>query len=300
LSAEEDPFKYAITGRLISNLAKTIQAAFTIKEAREIIQIPDCAFAPVSREFFPDDLKTLARPRRRIAELLIKSSISELQPSRSGKLCAFDFLLSPTAFLKGPRSPSANQLGSMSFQKNQFSDHDNRFEPTANIIPTPNGDPVSLPASVAFRSIGYKSEPLPGSADIGVPFDHRRGIIPNRNGRVLSSALEADRPTHVQGMYVAGWAKRGPTGVIASTMDDAFDTADSMVRDIRDEDSLPYKSTGRGWDAVKELAEKKGLRRVSWADWRRIDEAERWGGGEMGKEREKITSIVDMLTLLDR
>jgi adrenodoxin-NADP+ reductase len=188
----------------------------------------------------------------------------------------------------------------MSFQKNQFTDHDSRFEPTANIVPISNGDAVLLPASVAFRSIGYKSEPLPGFEDIGVPFDHRRGIMPNRNGRILSSAVEADRPSHVPGMYVAGWAKRGPTGVIASTMDDAFNTADSIIRDIPAENSLSCRSTGRGWDAIKALADKKGLRRVSWTDWRRIDEAERLGGGEKGKDREKIISVVEMLSLLDR
>jgi adrenodoxin-NADP+ reductase len=100
-------------------------------------------------------------------------------------------------------------------------------------------------------------------------------------------------------MYVAGWAKRGPTGVIASTMDDAFVTADRIVRDIPAEIALSEGSTGRGWDAIKEFAARKGLRRVSWADWKRIDEIEKERGSNLGKEREKITSVGEMLSLVD-
>lgn len=36
----------------------------------------------------------------------------------------------------------------------------------------------------------------------------------------------------VVGVYCSGWAKRGPVGVIAGTMTDAFETADSVIEDI--------------------------------------------------------------------
>jgi len=36
------------------------------------------------------------------------------------------------------------------------------------------------------------------------------------------------------GVYCSGWVKRGPVGVIATTMTDAFETADTIHQDICD------------------------------------------------------------------
>jgi ferredoxin--NADP+ reductase len=62
-----------------------------------------------------------------------------------------------------------------------------------------------IPCQMVFRSIGYKGHPLKG-----VPFDERDGVIPNREGRVLDPTAK----TIVPRVYVAGWIKRGPSGVI--------------------------------------------------------------------------------------
>lgn len=125
----------------------------------------------------------------------------------------------------------------------------------------------------------------------------------NQLGRVISADEGIDVTPPVPGMYVAGWAKRGPTGVIASTMEDAFGTADSIIHDINAD--LPFLnhdaggSTGLGWEGVKKEVEKRGLRRTSWADWMRIDRLEREKGKALGKEREKMTNVEEMLKALD-
>ncbi|RAL66591.1 hypothetical protein DID88_006281 [Monilinia fructigena] len=178
------------------------------------------------------------------------------------------------------------------------------FDPAAKANGT--GELIGLPASLAFRSIGYKSEALPGFSTLDIPFDDRMGIIPNDSlGRVVNENegwSSSDLSKHVSGMYCAGWVKRGPTGVIASTMLDAFSTADTIAEDWYARASFLNGNaggSGLGWDGVKAEADKKGCRRVSWEDWHKIDAVERKKGHSNGKEREKFTKVEDMLKVLD-
>lgn len=70
-----------------------------------------------------------------------------------------------------------------------------------------------------FRSIGYKSVGVPG-----LPFNDTTGTVPHLQGRVM---LNDDQV--MPGVYVSGWLKTGPVGVIASTMYDAYQTADCLL-----------------------------------------------------------------------
>ena len=132
--------------------------------------------------------------------------------------------------------------------------------------------------------------------DLGIHFDDARGIIPNdRHGRINTHSQHTTET--IPGMYCSGWVKRGPAGVIANTMEDAFDTAESISKDW--ENKQPFMSGGKGWDALKEEASKRNLRSVMWGDWQKIDAAERSKGKAIGKEREKFSSIEGMLSVLD-
>lgn len=150
-------------------------------------------------------------------------------------------------------------------------------------------------------------------SDLGIPFDQKLGIIPNDlAGRILSPTAGPGElgAVHLPGLYCAGWVKRGPTGVIASTMLDAFATAEAIARDW--EGRVVFLDGGgadggrgagenrkTGWDGLREDVERRGLRRVSWADWEKIDGAERERGRSRGKEREKFASVKEMLGVLD-
>ena len=117
-------------------------------------------------------------------------------------------------------------------------------------------------------------------------------------------------PAPIPGIYCAGWVKNGPTGVIATTMADAFLTAESIATDWESK-KLPFLGQGRGqrtgeagmekkgWHALAPEAEAKGVRRVDWKDWLRIDQAERARGRERGKEREKVAGVEEMLRVLE-
>lgn len=246
-------------------------------------------------------------------QLLAKGSSND--PSTSKKSWSLDFLLSPKCLNWSPMHPY--NLMHAKFCRNEL-DPSDPFNPSAKVTPKhlSSGQPaeVNLPASVFFRSVGYKSLPLPGLEDLGIQFDEQRGIIPNDGfGRVktpLDSGETQKLPdgsliSYLPGLYCAGWVKRGPTGVIASTMTDAFTTADTIMQDLANHQAsgsllhTPDHSTGLGWEGVKAEADRRGLRATSWQDWQRIDAVERERGQEQGKVREKFTRVQEMLDVVD-
>ncbi|OSS53294.1 hypothetical protein B5807_02637 [Epicoccum nigrum] len=278
-----------------------LQVAFTVKEARELMKIPSVAFHGIDRSFYPDDIKKLPRVQRRTAEVLLKGSTAT--PDDVERSWALDFLRAPSSM---NAEQGSNHLSSVTFKKQHFVPGADPLEPSARVQPTE--EDVTVPASLAFRSVGYKSTAIPGLSDLGVPFDSKLGIIPNDiHGRVITPDAGPGSLTagHVAGLYCAGWVKRGPTGVIASTMQDAFTSADVIAQDWENE--VPFlndvsgdnRSTHLGWDGVKSEVEARGVRSLSWADWKRIDAAERARGQTKGKEREKFASVEEMLKALD-
>jgi adrenodoxin-NADP+ reductase len=293
------PFRYVAEFPFGLALLIYCQAAFTIKEIRELMKLPGVAFHPMDPSLMPTDMSQLSRPRSRIMKLLAGGSenkVDEVPMSWS-----LDYKLSPTSFNAHSSSPS--RLSSMTFEANSLPP--DSYDMAAKATGT--GEIINLPADIAFRSIGYKSEALPGFEDLGISFDDRRGIILNdQMGRVLHSQAGLSGHVvlnHVPGMYCAGWVKRGPTGVIASTMADAFSTADVIAEDWLSHVPFIKGSSGEsqkhGWEGLKEEAKKRGLRRVTWQDWKKIDQAERSKGKAIGKEREKFTGISDMLAVVD-
>ncbi|EEQ31566.1 FAD-dependent pyridine nucleotide-disulphide oxidoreductase [Microsporum canis CBS 113480] len=275
------------------------RAAFTIKEARELIQLPSTGFEPIPKQLLPPDsiISGLPRAQKRIIQLLAKGSTTTFE--NSAKQWSLDFLLSPHSFHSSPEN--AGRLSHITFTRNQLDPAD-PYSPTASVSPSIAED-------------GYKSCPLPGLEELNVPFDTSRGLIPNDGqGRVLntvsSSGANDGLPAHVPGVYCAGWVKRGPTGVIASTMSDAFATADAIAADReihrdRGSDKMKFlnsrageESTGLGWDGVRPEAEKRGLRPTSWKDWEEIDRVEKERGQARGKPREKFALVDDMLNVL--
>ncbi|WEW57192.1 NADPH-adrenodoxin reductase [Emydomyces testavorans] len=302
-----------------------MQGAFTIKEVRELIQLPSVSFDPINESLFPPEstIKALPRAQKRITQLLAKGSPTD--PSTANKSCSLDFLLSPHSFHDSPSSQTGH-LAHIKFTRNQL-DPSDPFSPSARVTPLLGDDgtaiQVDIPANTCFRSIGYQSLPLPGFDDLQIPFDPSRGIIPNDGqGRIIntpsssnandnsSTSSSTNIPTHLPGLYCAGWVKRGPTGVIASTMTDAFGTADAIAADWMHHsaarggggpvflNSDVGGSTGLGWDGVRDEAEKLGLRPTSWKDWETIDRAEVERGKRKGKIREKFGRVEEMLKVL--
>ncbi|OLN95664.1 putative NADPH:adrenodoxin oxidoreductase, mitochondrial [Colletotrichum chlorophyti] len=274
-----------------------MQAAFTIKEVRELMKISNIYFHPADSNLIPADLKSLPRAPRRLMEVVAKGSAA--RPEDVKKSWSLDFCLNPVEFL--PRKTAPSDIGSTTFERTELS---SKFDPGAQVRLT--GETTTLPSDLVFRSIGYKSVALPGFKEAGVAFDERRGVVMNDGrGRVFSldqdAASDSTELGVRPGVYCAGWVKRGPTGVIASTMQDAFETGDSIVQDwLSGLQFLPQSGAQptAGWEGVSSEIGESASKRVSWADWHRIDRAERKKGKAAGKEREKFTSTKAMLEVL--
>ena len=138
---------------------------------------------------------------------------------------------------------------------------------------------------LVFRSVGYRGVPLDG-----LPFHERWGVIPNEEGRVLDDG--APRP----GVYVSGWIKRGPSGVIGTNKPDAGETVRAMLADL---------SSGRTLDprhprpeALSRLLEARSVRVISYEDWQAIDAAEIERGRQQGRPRIKLIERDEFLEAL--
>ena len=276
-----------------------VQAAFTIKEIRELMQLP--VLNKTSPSLIPEDVSSLPRATKRILQLLQRGQISEIHDDvQQPKAWSLDFLLSPHSLHSDTKD--LNKLTHVRFTRNKLKDplsRDSGLEPLSD---SEEPEFVDFKCDTLFRSIGYKAEAIPGLEDLGVQFDSMRGVIPNDpSGRILGKD-ESGKEIRLPGLYAAGWVKRGPTGVIASTMTDAFVTAEAMIADLN-EPGRPVdnvSSTKSGWEGVLSEAQNAGihLKPVTWTDWQKIDEAERERGMALGKPREKFGRIQEMLQAL--
>lgn len=59
------------------------------------------------------------------------------------------------------------------------------------------------------------------------------------------------------GLYCSGWVKRGPTGVIATTMTDSFHTSQTLLQDLKA--GLLPSGPRPGYSAVEALLRSRGL-----------------------------------------
>jgi ferredoxin/flavodoxin---NADP+ reductase len=140
-----------------------------------------------------------------------------------------------------------------------------------------------IDAALILRSIGYRGAPMPGLA-----YDDANGVIPNDHGRVLDGS---GRP--VPGVYVTGWIKRGPRGVIGTNRACAEETVTALWDDFAA--GLLDRSV-EGRDALQALLTTRGARPIPWHGWRAIDEAERARGTAASRPRVKFVAVAEMLS----
>jgi ferredoxin/flavodoxin---NADP+ reductase len=141
-----------------------------------------------------------------------------------------------------------------------------------------SGEYAEIPAQAIIRSVGYRGVGLPD-----IPFDAARAIIPNRDGRVL----QGDEP--LVGLYVAGWIKRGPTGIIGTNKKDAAATVASLLADVQSGAIVPSGKSGVSTDE-----------QVTLQGWLAIDAAERELGANFGRARTTIHDRADLLSLANQ
>ena len=114
-----------------------------------------------------------------------------------------------------------------------------------------------------YRAVGYFGSPLPG-----VPFDERRGVIPNIEGRVQRAEPGSEQTTEqFPGVYATGWIKRGPVGLIGHTKSDAMETVQHLLRD----QASWWSPDSPDPAAVVDLLESRGIAYTDLEGWHRLD-----------------------------
>jgi ferredoxin--NADP+ reductase len=260
------------------------QAAFTTAEVRELGELPgaDTVTVPEEVELDPlseewaerEDSRTLQK------KLEVLREMAQRPPTGKPRRLTIRFLRSPVELIGN----SAHKVVGMRLVKNVLVPGED-----GRIVANPTDVTEELPVELVFRSVGYRGIPIPG-----LPFDDRRGIVPNQLGRVVQP--ETGEP--LSGVYVSGWIKRGPTGVIGTNKPDAAETVTAMLEDV----SAGAVPTSQNADpvAVLDLVRQRQPDYISFADWRRIDAAETQRGKAQGRPRVKFTTVEEMLEVARR
>lgn len=242
------------------------QAAFTTKELREFGELHESE--PVVD---PAEIALTEAEEAAVTDNVKKKNIEVLRDfaarEREGKprRVHLRFLVSPTEII----DDGTGHVGGLKVERNRLDDN-------GNAVGT--GEYEVLPVQMVLRSVGYRGVALPG-----VPFDERRGVIPNEEGRVEGRV----------GEYTAGWIKRGPSGVVGTNRKDATDTVAQLLADVHG-GKLPGAAHPTR-EAVDALLAGRNVPVYSFADWQALDAHEVATGQAEGRPRRKIVHREMML-----
>jgi ferredoxin--NADP+ reductase len=233
------------------------QAAFTTPELQEMGEL---AGADVVVD--PADLEG-AEPKDTNSErnLAVLHELAAKAPEGKPRRVVFKFFESPVAILGDER------VEGIELVRNVLDENERAV--ATDVTET-------LSCGLVFRSVGYRGVEMPG-----VPFDDRSATIANEGGRVGD------------GVYCAGWIKRGPTGVIGTNKKDATETVELLLEDVASGRLQPKPDATA--DAVDALLAERGVRVVEYTGWTAIDEAERAAGESSGRPRVKFCSWDELL-----
>ena len=248
-----------------------VQARFTTKELRELGQLSECdPFVDpddlLLGETCKSELSDVREPARARNFEIFRAFASRQQ--EKPKCCRVHFFLSPREARGGHR------LEELVLERTLLVGAAGRQEAIGT------GKTVSIKTGLMIRSVGYSGLPLEG-----VPFDEKLGTVPNEYGRATMTSSNGFP------VYVTGWIKRGPTGIIGTNRADSMATVATLFADLPNFNS--QHKPGREVSAT--LWAQRSVRPVSFHDWEAIDQAEKARGLPLGKPREKFTRISEML-----
>ena len=255
------------------------QARFTTKELRELGALPDTEVMVDPRELELDpqytDPSGLPAANRRNVEVL--RGWASAPPRGAARTIRLRFFLRPVELLADAAGGGADhngggdggRVGSVRFE---------RTVPDGHGGVTGTGRYEEIAAQLVLRSVGYRGVPLDG-----LPFDAAHGTVPHLAGRVVRDGAIAP------GEYVAGWIKRGPTGVIGTNRPCAKETVTSLLQDA---DALLRREVPEEPLTVLRAA---GLTPVEWPGWRAIERAEAELGASLGRGVVKLPDWASLL-----
>ncbi len=254
-----------------------VQAAFTNPELRELGEMKDADVEVDPAEMELDDLSRAYLDSEE-ADITTRKNVeiftgfSQRRPEGKPRRIVLRFLRSPVE-IQGD-----GQVERLVVARNEL------YRDEAGAIRARDtGEHETLDCGLVFRSIGYKGVGLEG-----IPFDERRGVIPNQGGRVTGP----ESGQQVAGQYAVGWIKRGPSGVIGTNKKDAQETVDTLLGDLQ---AGRLAGTAADATAVESWLAERAPEHVTYAGWEAIDRAEQERGKPLGRPRVKLVRIEEML-----
>jgi ferredoxin--NADP+ reductase len=256
------------------------QAAFTNPEIKELGELVDADVIVLPEEAALDPLsqEMLTRePDRNVTNnVQTLQTYAQTPPAGRRRRIHMRFLWSPVELI------GTNRVEAIKIVKNELQRSDD-----GSLRPRATDQTEIIPVGLVFRSIGYKGVALPD-----VPFDGKAGIIPNQQGRVLNPAAG----TPITGEYVAGWIKRGPSGVIGTNKPDSVETVKLALEDAAaGRVHMPEKPQRA---ALEALLVERGVEFVRYEDWLTLDGIEQERGKPLGRPRLKFSRVEDMLAAM--
>ena len=208
--------------------------------------------------------------------LEILRSFAARAPRAGARKLHLRFLVSPTAIAPD----SAGGVAGIALERNRL-----ESRPDGTTVARGTGVVENLPVDLVLPAVGYAGDRIPG-----VPFDEKARVVANRDGRVIDPATGSTVPNE----YVVGWARSGPQGLIGEHKRASAQVVELMGADGAglEARALPPR------DAVDALLRDRGVKLVSFADWKQLDEVEVTRGARRGAPRDKIVDVSAMLEIL--
>lgn len=245
------------------------QAKFSSKELHEMAELPDVDILvrPADLDIDESAHRELAGDSGRRHAVDVLRTFADLQPQGRRRRLHFRFMVRPVAVAGTARVDGVDV------------EH-TEIDGTGRLVGT--GRIERLPVQMVLRAVGYRGLPMPG-----LPFDAEAGVIPHRHGAVMADG------TSVPGVYVAGWIKHGPSGVIGTNRKDAVDTVTTLLGDLEHMPRAEHRDT----DALLAVLRARGVEVIDWAGWEQIDAAEIVKGLPAGRGRVKIHDWAELLAV---
>lgn len=243
-----------------------LQAKFTAPELRDLLALPgvDVVVRPEQVDVDPTEVGTDQPELRRVARaartnLKLLREQADRPPEGRPRRLEIHFWTRPAEIL------GTERVDGLRVEHTRLDDEE-------RLVGT--GEHSVLDAGMVLRSVGYAGVPL-----TGVPFDDAGRTVPHDLGRVLDTDGRV-----VRGDYVAGWIKRGATGVIGTNKSDAAGTVRSLLEDAEDLRGSLLEPVD-----LAEVLDRRGIAYSDYDDWLRIDNAEASHAAELDRgERVKL------------
>ena len=247
------------------------QASFTVPELLELKQLGDVQVVIDSGDdLHQEDVDPQAGGGMRALRQRI---LAELGQAHDGdgrpKRLTLKFLTSPVAILGQERVEGIRVV------RNRLS-----VDVAGAVRAEATSNCEDIACGLVVRSVGYFGRPIPG-----MPFDAASGVMPNRAGRVVADG-------HcLNGSYVVGWLKRGPSGVIGTNKVCAQETVTALLEDLVFGRLAPPASDLNAFDA---LLSKRSPQRMDYRAWNVVDRHERAAGLRQGRPRVRLSRVTEM------